>query len=116
MGKSSRPFLPVPEMVSLLKSRGISSVELPPDYLARIKGIDRQLKAHITVTSQQAIQHARNADQEIMRVNHLGHVHGIPVAVKDQKWTKGIPTTNGSTLLKDFIPMADAYEQNTDWH
>ena len=119
LGKSSLPFLPVAELASLLKSSGISAVELTQAYLARItriKGIDLQLKGYITGTSQGVMQQARSADQEIMMGNYLGHIYGVPVALKDQMWTKGIPTTNGSTLLKDFIPMADAYEQNTDWH
>lgn len=68
--------------------------------MARIKEIDLQLKAYITVTSQEAMQQALNADQDIMRGNYLGHLHGIPVAANDQMWTKEISTTNGSTLLK----------------
>ena len=38
----------------------------------------------------------------------MGPMHGIPIALKDQIWTKDMPTTNGSTLLRDFIPKEDA--------
>jgi Asp-tRNA(Asn)/Glu-tRNA(Gln) amidotransferase A subunit family amidase len=38
------------------------------------------------------------------RGNYLGPLHGILVAVKDQLYTKGVPTTLGSPLFKDFIP------------
>ena len=35
-------------------------------------------------------------------------MHGIPLAVKDQVYTKGILTTGGSTILKNFVPNEDA--------
>ena len=54
------------------------------------------------------MQAAREAEQAIVRGNYLGPMHGIPVAVKDQLWTKGIRSTGGSRILADFIPDEDA--------
>jgi aspartyl-tRNA(Asn)/glutamyl-tRNA(Gln) amidotransferase subunit A len=38
----------------------------------------------------------------------LGPLFGVPVAVKDQFWTRGILTTNGSRVYQDFVPAEDA--------
>ena len=55
-----------------------------------------------------ALSQARQAEQEITSGSYLGPMHGIPVAVKDQFFTKGIRTTNGSTIHQNFIPEQDA--------
>jgi Asp-tRNA(Asn)/Glu-tRNA(Gln) amidotransferase A subunit family amidase len=51
---------------------------------------------------------AREAEQAILRGEYRGPLHGIPVAVKDQFWTKGIRSTGGSRILADFVPEEDA--------
>ena len=43
-----------------------------------------------------------------MQGNIRGHMHGVPIAVKDQMWTKGIRSTGGSRILADFVPDEDA--------
>lgn len=108
MNKSDIPFLPATELSGLIQSREVSPVEATEAYLERIDQVDDQLHAYITVCREEALAQARQAEQDIAAGRYLGPMHGIPVAVKDQFWTKGIRTTNGSTILKDFIPDEDA--------
>jgi aspartyl-tRNA(Asn)/glutamyl-tRNA(Gln) amidotransferase subunit A len=51
---------------------------------------------------------AQQAEKEIAAGNYRGPMHGLPVAVKDQFYTKGIRTTGGSAILKDLVPNEDA--------
>ena len=55
-----------------------------------------------------ALAAARQAEQTVLRGGDLGPLFGVPVAVKDQFWTKGILTTNGSRVYRDFVPDTDA--------
>ncbi len=108
MEKADLPFLSVVELSRLLEAREISPVELTEAYLERIEEVNPKLNAYITVASDAAMQRARLAEAEIGKGNYIGPLHGIPVAVKDQMWTRGIRTTNASTLLADFVPEEDA--------
>jgi Asp-tRNA(Asn)/Glu-tRNA(Gln) amidotransferase A subunit family amidase len=108
MNKSEIPFLPATELSGLIQSKEVSPVEATEAYLERIDQVDDKLNAYITVCREEALAQARQAEQDIAAGRYLGPMHGIPVAVKDQFWTKGIRTTNGSTILKDFIPDEDA--------
>ncbi len=104
MDKSQLPFLSATELSSLIGSREVSSVEVTETYLDRIDEIDGRLHSYITVTREEALAAARQADQEISAGQHRGPMHGVPIAVKDQLYTKGILTTGGSSILKDLIP------------
>jgi aspartyl-tRNA(Asn)/glutamyl-tRNA(Gln) amidotransferase subunit A len=108
MNKSDIPFLSATELSGLIQAREVSPVEAAEAYLERIDQVDDKLHAYITVCREEALAQARQAEQDIAAGRYLGPMHGIPVAVKDQFWTKGIRTTNGSTILKDFIPDEDA--------
>ncbi|MEC9279506.1 MAG: amidase family protein, partial [Chloroflexota bacterium] len=108
MDKAQLPFLSATELAALIKSREVSPVEATEAYLERIPQVDGKLNSYITVTADRAMADARQAEQEIASGKYRGPMHGVPIAVKDQLYTKGISTTGGSTILKDFVPDEDA--------
>ncbi len=108
MDKTDLPFLPVTELSRLIESKEVSPVEVTQAYLDRIDDLDFKFNAYLTVCHGAALEQAREAEAEVANGRYLGPMHGIPVAVKDQIWTKGIRTTNGSRILADSIPGEDA--------
>ena len=108
MSPQEIPFLTVAELSRLIESREVSPVEVTQAYLDRIDGLDFKFNAYLAVSRGEALQAARDAEQAIARGEYRGPMHGIPVAVKDQFWTRGIRTTGGTRILADFIPDEDA--------
>ena len=102
------PYLSIAQLSELIRSKEISSLEATDAYLDRISRIDGILNSYITVTHEEARKSAVEADESIADGNYHGPLHGIPLAVKDQFFTKGIRTTAGSNLLSEFIPEQDA--------
>ncbi len=97
-------FMPATELAAVIRDRRLSPVELVNAVLARIARLNPRLNAYLTVTDAEARQGAQQAEAAVMRGDPLGPLHGIPVAVKDLSYTKGIRTTRGSLLYKDFVP------------
>ncbi|MGA2357410.1 MAG: amidase [Terriglobales bacterium] len=91
-----------------IRDRSISPVELTRDCLARIDQLNPTLNAFITVTANSALDQARRAEQEILRGEWRGPLHGIPIGLKDILDTAGVRTTAASALYKDRIPAEDA--------
>jgi aspartyl-tRNA(Asn)/glutamyl-tRNA(Gln) amidotransferase subunit A len=108
MNRSELPFLSATELSKLMAAKEVSPVEATEAYLERIESLDSKLRAFVTVTADVALEAAKKAEQEIAQGNHRGPMHGVPVAVKDQIYTKGILTTGGSPVFSDFIPTVDA--------
>jgi aspartyl-tRNA(Asn)/glutamyl-tRNA(Gln) amidotransferase subunit A len=108
MKKSELPFLSATELSKLMKAKKVSPVEATEAYLERIDKVNPKVHAYITVTGDIAMKEARQAEKEITRGDWRGPMHGVPYAMKDQIWTKGIRTTNASDVLKDFVPDDDA--------
>ncbi len=108
MDANQIPFLSATELGGLIKNREVSPVEATQAYLDRIEKVDGQLNSYITVCRDEALAEARRAEGEITSGAYKGPMHGIPVAVKDQFYTKGIRTTGGSNILKDLVPDEDA--------
>ena len=102
------PYLSATQLGSLIAAKELSPLDAVAAYLARIEQVNPQLNAYITVCADTARQQARQAETEIARGQHRGPLHGVPVAVKDQIHTRGIPTTDASKIRADFIPAADA--------
>ena len=108
MNKSEFPFLSATELSALLAAKEVSPVEATEAYLERIQSLDTKLRAFVTVTADAALVSAKQAEQEIGKGNYRGPMHGVPVAVKDQIYTRGVLTTGGSPVFSDFVPSFDA--------
>ena len=96
------------ELAPLIKSGDLSPVDQTRSQLERIEKLDGTLNAYATITAEQAMQDALQAEQEIVKGNYRGHLHGIPIAVKDLCDTSGIRTMGGSYVFRDNIPKTDA--------
>ena len=82
----------------------LSSVEVTQAVLDRIARLDGRLKSYATLTADLALAQAAQADAEIARGGIRGPLHGVPIAVKDLCYTKGIPTAAGTMIYKDYRP------------
>ena len=100
--------LTIAEAANQLSKRSLSPVELTNAVLARIARVDSKVGAFITVASEQALDAARVVERDISRGRYRGPLHGIPVAVKDTHYTRGIRTTAASPVLREFVPEFDA--------
>ena len=89
-----------------LRSRQLSPVELVDAYQNRIAA-NRELRAFITPPAASARRQARSAAERIAH-GEPGALLGLPIALKDLYATRGIRTTAGSRILRDWVPAADA--------
>ena len=103
-------FAPACRLGEMIASRDVSPVELVDLFLGRIERINPKLSAYLTVTDEYARAEAKNAERAVSRGESLGSLHGVPIAIKDLEYTKGIRTTMGSLVHKDFVPEEDSIE------
>ncbi len=92
----------------LVRSKQLSPVELTRAVLERIQSLNERMAIFITVTADDAIARAEQAEAAIVRGAELGPLHGVPISLKDLFDTKGILTTAGSRVFGDRIPDEDA--------
>ena len=98
------------ELSTMLSSKVISSIELTEAYLDNIKQDDTHatpINAYITVTSELALEGAKQADIRIQNNTHTP-LTGIPLGVKDLINVKDIPMTCASKILTGYISSYDA--------
>ena len=96
------------KMAGLIKSKEISPVALTRYMIDRIDTLDSKLNSYALVMRDQALAAARLAENEIQQGKYRGQLHGIPIAVKDLCYTKGVSTKGGLKVLADFVPEYDA--------
>jgi len=96
------------EAAADLRSGRRTSLALTSAALERIARLDGSLRSFITVTAESAVAHARQADAELAAGHDRGPLHGIPISVKDLLATRGVLTTAGSLVYRDWVPEASA--------
>lgn len=85
-----------------------TAVQLVKAYLKRIDSLDGKTNA-ISFINPNALATAKKLDEEFAKTGKLRPLHGIPLLVKDNYNTKGMPTTAGALALQDFIPDSNAF-------
>lgn len=81
-----------------------SAVEIATEALDRIDRLEPKLKSFLCVTADRALEQARQVDAKIAAGEEIGPLAGIPIAIKDNMCTEGIPTTCASKILQNFVP------------
>ena len=101
-------YTPATELAGLIRAKKVSPVELTRAVLARIERLNPTLNAVCTLTAEQALAAAREAEDAVMRGRALGPLHGIPFTIKDLAFTKGVRTMSGSCIFAERVPDVDA--------
>src|SRR2546422_8703246 len=95
-------------LAPLIKSGAVSVPKLVQDTLTRISRLDPAINSYITVLSESALREGEMADKQIAEGRYLGPLHGIPIAVKDLFYIKGVRMTAGSKILFNHIANYDS--------
>jgi aspartyl-tRNA(Asn)/glutamyl-tRNA(Gln) amidotransferase subunit A len=90
-----------------LKNKEFTSVDLTKAYLEKIKNIDGELNAYLSITEDLALSQAKKADQKIAS-GDFGMLCGIPCAIKDAIMVVGQKCTSASKILENYIAPYDA--------
>ncbi len=92
-----------------VRRKELTAVEVAQSTLDQIGRLNGTLRAFITVTRDEAMAAAEQVDRQVAagRGDALP-LAGVPMAIKDSFWTKGVRTTGGTKMLADFVPTEDA--------
>jgi amidase len=102
-------FLSATELARRIRVREVSCEQVMRAHLGRISRVNPKVNAIVTlVPEEQAMAAARAADEKLARGEPVGPLHGLPIAHKDLLPTKGMRTTFGSPIYRDFVPDTDA--------
>jgi amidase len=101
-------FLDARQLAALLRSRELSAVEIMRAFLAQIERLNPQVNAIVSLRQpEDLLADAAAADVRLASGEAVGPLHGLPMAIKDLSLTRGIRTTFGSLLYRDFVPTSD---------
>jgi amidase len=104
---SSVCFMSTVDMARLIRTGQLSARDALAEHLKQIERVNPKVNAIVTLVPDMAMAAAAKADEMQARKEKLGPLHGLPVAHKDLMETRGIRTTFGSPLYKDYIPAQD---------
>jgi amidase len=96
-------------LAGAIRSRRVSCVEVMTAYLDHIDELNPKVNAIVALQDRDGLlAQARERDAQLAHGESIGPLHGFPHAVKDLQSVRGIRTTQGSPILRDFVPLADS--------
>ncbi|MBI4396212.1 MAG: Asp-tRNA(Asn)/Glu-tRNA(Gln) amidotransferase subunit GatA [Elusimicrobia bacterium] len=96
------------QIAGLVRSGKRSAQDVARAFLSRVRSLDGDIRAFVTVTEPAALAQAKAVDEKAARGETLGRLAGVPVAVKDNMCIAGIRTTCSSKILENFTANYDA--------
>ncbi|MGQ9870841.1 Asp-tRNA(Asn)/Glu-tRNA(Gln) amidotransferase subunit GatA [Leptodesmis sp.] len=96
------------ELHQQLVGKQRSAVEIAQEALDRIQALEPKLHSFLQVTADYALKQAAQVDARIAAGEEIGLLAGIPIGIKDNICTQGIPTTCASRILENFVPPYEA--------
>lgn len=108
MSDANLTYASIADLGRRLARREISPVEITHAALARCEELEPALNAFITLMPEHALAEAQRAEREISQGGYRGPLHGVPIAVKDLFWTRGVRTTAASKIMSGFVPTEDS--------
>jgi amidase len=108
MSYSEIYFMTATELAQHIRAKELSAREVMEAHLAHIERVNPKVNAIVThVPHEQIMSRVKAADEAIARGQEVGPLHGLPIAHKDLVPTRGLRTTWGSLIYKDFVPDRD---------
>ena len=107
MSSSEICFMEATELAGRIANKDLSVKEVMEAHLDQIDHVNPGVNAIVTLLADRALEEAREADNVLSRGDEVGPLFGLPIAHKDLVLTRGIRTTFGSPIYRDFIPDQD---------
>ena len=101
-------FKTITEVSELIREKHVLPVEVTTAILDRIDQLDSRLKSYATIMADHAMMGAQKAEAEITSGTYRGLLHGVPIAVKDLCFTKGVRTMGETHALAEHVPHFDS--------
>ncbi len=101
-------FMSASVLAHEIRARRLSATEVMDAHIAQIERLNPALNAIVTFLPERGREHARAVDAALARGADPGPLAGLPVAHKDLVPTRGVRTTFGSRIYRDFVPDTDA--------
>ena len=109
-------FLSATDLAARIRGKQVSAVEVMQAHLRQIERVNPKVNAIVTLDAEGALAKAKLADAKQARGEVLGPLHGLPIVHKDLFLTRGIRTTWGSPIFRDFIPEQSMLIVDRTWN
>ncbi|MCB0496489.1 MAG: amidase [Cyclobacteriaceae bacterium] len=108
MAQNSILFSSATELAKKISNKELSSYDVVSAYIEQIEKHNSTYNAVIFLNKEAALKRAKEADTALAKGEVWGKLHGVPITIKDNYKTQGIPTTAGYPPLKNNIPEVNA--------
>ncbi|WP_457641912.1 Asp-tRNA(Asn)/Glu-tRNA(Gln) amidotransferase subunit GatA [Persephonella sp.] len=96
------------ELSELIKSKEVKPSEIVESFAKRTEEVEPKINSYVTNLIDRALQEAKEKDDQLVSMESIPELFGVPVAIKDNISTKDIRTTCSSKILENYIPPFDA--------